>query len=134
MQSTVNWCLFFMLNVLAIDRCLCHPTGAPVSVCHDLMPKHKASPQTSSSPFTLTARTLNASHLELVIEGSDDTAFKGFVIQAKRANASHEAIGRFVTSDANAKTINCYNQHDVEYQALLYWIYYHFSATLNLLI
>jgi len=111
MQSQVKCFLVFVLNLLAIELFHCHPKGAPTSVCHDLTPKHMlAGKQSSPSPFTLTTHAINASHIHFTIEGSDEHSFRGFIIQARRVNASHEAIGKFVADDEDAHTINCFSQ------------------------
>lgn len=113
MQSSLKWYLLVAVHMLALDSSVGHPKGAPTSVCHDLIPQHSAEPQSSPPPFTLSANVLNGSHINLVIESPDNDAFKGFAIQARRVNASHEAIGRFVVNGDDAHTINCFHQNEV---------------------
>ncbi|CAG2182137.1 unnamed protein product, partial [Oppiella nova] len=88
----------------------CYPTGAPEAVCEGLVPKHGVAPQTSKSPYVLTAHQTNGSMIELIIESHQNTPFRGFAIQAHNVNQSNEVIGQFSVQEQDRQhihTIHC---------------------------
>ena len=96
MYFAVKSCALVVLSFATFQLNKCHPNGAPVSVCDDLLPHHGVQPQTSKSPFVLKGRPKDHLVIELIIESTDDTPFRGFAIQARPVNATSGTIGKFV--------------------------------------
>ncbi|XP_054157961.1 putative defense protein 3 [Oppia nitens] len=114
MFSTFKTSFAVLLSALLVDLLVdCHPTGAPESVCDTLAPSHRVKAQTSPSPYIL-AGNPNQGSIKLIIESPQNTAFRGFAVQAHNANgSSNEPIGRFQAEDPdNTHTINCYGHQD----------------------
>ena len=94
MYFAVNSCALIVLSFSVFKLNECHPSGAPDSVCDDLVPHHGAQPQTEKSPFVL-------------------KGLQGFAIQARLANATSGTIGKFVAKGQEAHTITCFESPDV---------------------
>ncbi|CAG2123563.1 unnamed protein product, partial [Medioppia subpectinata] len=93
----------------------CHPGGAPETVCKGLVPNHLVPSQTAASPYVLVGQQ-NSDSIELIIESSQNTPFRGFAVQAHLTNGSNgfnsAALGKFVPKDSNIHTINCFGQQE----------------------
>jgi len=100
MQSTALRCLTLLATVLVITG---HPTGAPdrPSICASMKPGHVNTPQKLPPPFTIEMSKdtyYPGDKITVTIKGKGSFRFKGFLIQARRADFRRnqtEPIGRW---------------------------------------
>jgi len=88
-----------------------YPTGAPLTTCSTMSPKHQnVSPQQSSPPFAVTAGKLSiapGSALKLMLTSTTGTPFKGFLLQARQPEGNDAALGHFTALPNLTKPITC---------------------------
>ncbi|CAH1645074.1 unnamed protein product [Spodoptera littoralis] len=87
-----------------------YSSGAPESVCGDMVPKHPVPRQSSPPPYKITTSTQAAkagTPLEIVISGNGPTdTIRGLLVQAR---AGDKPIGKFTLkpNDPFAQLLNC---------------------------
>ncbi|XP_059176709.1 putative ferric-chelate reductase 1 [Physella acuta] len=98
MMSVLEKTLLFIV-ALCFKTGNCFPNGANVdSSCSNLVPQHGASSQTSTPPYkiTFTPTSYTAGQTVSVTISANPSSFKGFMIQARRADgSSSERLGSF---------------------------------------
>jgi len=103
----------FLYVLISINLVYAYPTGAPEEVCENLVPKHRVKPQTSESPYEVTATLQNspnqANEVEINIKSPGGTPFRGFVIQARLATEQNSTVdGKFkVMDELNSHAVSC---------------------------
>lgn len=104
---------FIVCALIALFKeALTYPKGAPTSACLSMTPKHgEHLPQSSASPVEIVVTQTQVrpgDSVTVQIESIDPTfQFKGFMIQARRADATNEAVGTMAVADKNSKVIDC---------------------------
>lgn len=98
--------------VLVFKEVTSTPTGAPVSVCHSMTPNHgNHQAQATEAPvkINLSKTFVNSGEtLTVRVESIDPNyQFKGFMVQAKKANGSSEPVGIMEPADKLSKIIDC---------------------------
>ncbi|XP_077981364.1 putative ferric-chelate reductase 1 [Glandiceps talaboti] len=109
-----------LLLVCSVPITLGYPSGPPQSSCTSMFPGHGVAAQTSTSPYTVTVSQTNyatGDTINVTIQGSNGATFRGFILQARRADWAmdqNEPIGTFqnVPSVDNAKLLTCENTDD----------------------
>ena len=95
-------------HLCSIPEVYALPTGAPVEACTSLTPDHfgDTTGGVGIAPFTITLQGQKPNELQVTISSSDDTEFKGVILQARRVGTT-TAIGTFSNLPANTQTIQC---------------------------
>ncbi|KAH9640923.1 hypothetical protein HF086_015618 [Spodoptera exigua] len=101
---------YVVLAVSLVVAANAYSTGAPESVCGDMVPKHPVPPQSTPPPYKITTSTQTAkagTPLEIVISGNGPAnKIRGLLAQAR---AGDKPIGKFTLkpSDPFAQLLNC---------------------------
>uniref|UniRef100_UPI00398F0CE7 putative defense protein 3 n=1 Tax=Pristiophorus japonicus TaxID=55135 RepID=UPI00398F0CE7 len=83
------------------------PTGAPISACTTMHPKHQnITHQESMTPYTIEFSKTSSPALQVKIAGG---IYKGILLQAREPGAAI-AIGTWSTSSPDTKTLACFNR------------------------
>nr|KAI8725754.1 putative ferric-chelate reductase 1 [Biomphalaria glabrata] len=90
--------LHFAFLAILVYRTESYPNGVGVdSSCSNMIPQHGITPQTSSPPFSITFNPqsfLIGQSVSVTITATG-TGFKGFMMQARRADATQASVGTF---------------------------------------
>uniref|UniRef100_A0ABM0LW11 Ferric-chelate reductase 1-like n=1 Tax=Saccoglossus kowalevskii TaxID=10224 RepID=A0ABM0LW11_SACKO len=109
--------LIWMLSVLLLEV-QGYPSGAPSSTCENMTPSHGVDAQGSVAPYAVTADSNSYQPNDVItvtIEKTGSTGFKGFILQARRADSSVTTpIGTFQnpSTTTNAKLMDCFSVAD----------------------
>ena len=101
---------FVIITSMIFHRGFCHPNGAPISKCENMLPSHGSLPQTGRSPYIIKVTKsyyMPGENVRVTIESSGDD-IKGYLIQARQVGAN-AVIGTFATPPAKGKYLNCGN-------------------------
>ncbi|CAB3231258.1 unnamed protein product [Arctia plantaginis] len=98
--------------VIAVSLACAHgySSGAPESVCQDMVPKHPVPPQSTPPPYTITTSTKTVkagTPMEVVITGKKTTdKMRGLLLQAREGT---KIVGKFTLApnDSFAQLLNC---------------------------
>jgi len=96
--------------LLAARQVYMFSMGAPDSACQAITPGHSHPPQTEASPAQL---TLSASYvapgdkISLELSTTDNSTFKGFIIQARNMRLKDQQVGSFILSGEAASYMTC---------------------------
>lgn len=85
-----------------------YPSGAPEQACKELRPGHGHEPQTGPAPFQLSqdkAEAAAGDQIKVVLSSSDDTTFKGLMVQA--VNDKDEPVGKFLAGKGLRAVASC---------------------------
>ncbi|XP_067657590.1 putative ferric-chelate reductase 1 [Haliotis asinina] len=114
--SLSSWPWTIVLLVLVFTReARAYSGGAGTASCASLEPSHSSTAQTTASPFVvLTSKTTYTAGetIQVTLEGRCGEQFKGFLIQARRADPvadNDELIGEFTSVDASTSQKRCNN-------------------------
>ncbi|CAA9996609.1 unnamed protein product [Nesidiocoris tenuis] len=101
----------FALLVLLIAQAAGYKSGAPPSMCKDMMPHHHGSPpQSGPAPFAVAAEPSgNEDEGRLRVTLSGSAPFAGVLLQAREGGVEGEAVGSFAALPDNFKTLDCNN-------------------------
>ncbi|KAK7508158.1 hypothetical protein BaRGS_00000397 [Batillaria attramentaria] len=93
-------------------------SGAPPKACSKMFPGHHVDAQTSAPPYSITVAatsyTPGQQDAISVTVSSDNTAFRGLMVQARSVSNCDQQVGTFRldTSEANLKLIQCTQADD----------------------
>jgi len=93
-----------------IDRTNSFSMGAPDSACTGMTPGHAHSPKTGFPPANITLTkniVLPGKMIGIELASTDDSLFKGFIIQARDVKQKDRQIGSFVVSGDDASYMTC---------------------------
>jgi len=93
-----------------IDRTNSFSMGAPDSACTQMTPGHAHNSQTGLAPANLTVTkniVLPGKMIGIELASTDDSLFKGFIIQARDVKQKDRQIGSFVVSGDDASYMTC---------------------------
>ncbi|XP_046558230.1 putative ferric-chelate reductase 1 [Haliotis rubra] len=108
-------CCIVLLVLVFAREARAYSNGAGTSSCASLEPSHTTTAQTTDSPFVvLTSKTTYTAGetIQVTLEGRCGEQFKGFLIQARRADPTvdnNELIGEFTSVDASTSQQRCNN-------------------------
>ncbi|XP_059176714.1 putative ferric-chelate reductase 1 [Physella acuta] len=99
-----------LVLVLWVGTVVCFPDGANVdNSCSDMVPQHGAPAKTSTPPYTISFTPTSytpGQQVTVHLRGNGNT-FKGFMIQAKRADgSSNELLGSFTAIAGTRQACN----------------------------
>ncbi|XP_064194673.1 ferric-chelate reductase 1 [Anguilla rostrata] len=107
--------LFFSLAVFAVytEGTVAYSNGNVSNVCGSMIPGHYGSPQTSPSPYTVSASMSSYSpgdRIMVTLEAPGSSpAFQGFMLQA-RVKGNLDPVGCFVSFNSSlSQTLDCSN-------------------------
>ncbi|PZC83325.1 putative defense protein Hdd11 [Helicoverpa armigera] len=104
------WASYVVLAVSLVAAANAYSTGAPESVCQDMVPKHPVPAQSSPSPYTITTSTKTVkagAPMEVVISGkAPSNTIRGLLLQARQGD---KIVGKFTLkpNDPFAQLLNC---------------------------
>jgi len=93
-----------------IDRTSSFSMGAPDSACVGMTPGHAHESQTGLPPANLTLTSyivLPGKMIGIELVATDNSQFKGFIIQARSVKQKDQQIGSFVVSGDDASYMTC---------------------------
>ncbi|XP_075992059.1 reeler domain-containing lethal (2) 34Fc [Anticarsia gemmatalis] len=119
------WSTYVVLAI-ALVGANAYSSGAPESVCQDMVPKHPVPPQKTPPPYTVTTSTKvvkAGTPMEVVVSGkAPENTIRGLLLQAR---AGDKIVGKFTLApnDPFAKLLNCgepgnaitHKKHDEKY-------------------
>ncbi|KAK7100444.1 putative defense protein 3 [Littorina saxatilis] len=112
-------CFPLLLTSLLVTSSRGYPTGAPTEVCSSMFPHHGAEPQTSAVPYSITVEssiyTPGSTQTPIkVTVMSEDTAFKGLIVQARSLSDCNKTVGTFQLdqSERDLKLVTCRQAND----------------------
>ncbi|KAK6642360.1 hypothetical protein RUM43_003861 [Polyplax serrata] len=113
MAVTSRWTLFSILVITwtCFSWVETYPSGAPVSTCGDMVPRHlDFQPQRSPPPYFLQPSTLNVksgNKIKVMLSSQRDASFVGFMVQARALSGGGDPIGGFTNLPDITKAITC---------------------------
>uniref|UniRef100_A0A0K8SYV5 Reelin domain-containing protein n=2 Tax=Lygus hesperus TaxID=30085 RepID=A0A0K8SYV5_LYGHE len=97
--------LLLLLDV--VMRIEAFKSGAPPSMCKDMMPHHSgSSPQTSQPPFSFVVEPPAADDGVVRVSLSGSSPFKGVMIEG-RTTLDGDSVGQFINVPDNFQTLKC---------------------------
>lgn len=104
-----------VLYTICTSTCFCFPSGAPLSVCEDMFPKHQVSPQEDKRYF-IEAVPLEKfkSHdraFKITIKSHTNDPIRGFLLEAREnKNSAKTAFGTWETEIKDTHTNDCFGK------------------------
>ncbi|XP_030832179.1 sushi, von Willebrand factor type A, EGF and pentraxin domain-containing protein 1 isoform X2 [Strongylocentrotus purpuratus] len=101
--------LSFVYLALSVKETQSYSSGAPLDACTTLTPGHGYTPQTSTSPFTITPQFRNygpSTQMQVNLTTTSGISFKGFMVQARVVGTS-TPVGIFSDTSSVGQRINC---------------------------
>lgn len=100
-----------LLPLLVVTQTWAFKSGAPPSMCKDMMPHHSSSPvQTIPSPYAIAVENTcsdDCGVLRVSVSGSQQ--FVGVMLEGRR-EVEGEIIGKFDSIPSNIQSLNCNGQ------------------------
>jgi hypothetical protein len=80
--------ILVIVKLLSVREGCAYKTGAPPGVCSSLTPGHGEQPLTGNNLFTIRVQPLSPAILHVTVSSSDNSDFKGFILQAREVGSS----------------------------------------------
>jgi len=96
--------------VLAARQVYMFSMGAPDSACQAITPGHNHPPQTDPSPANLSLSSnlvAPGGKITVKLTTSDNSTFKGFIIQARNMKLKDQQVGSFIVSGDDVSYMTC---------------------------
>ncbi|XP_069497783.1 putative ferric-chelate reductase 1 isoform X2 [Ambystoma mexicanum] len=103
--------LLLGISSFLILRVHCYPNGKVNVACESMMPNHRADPQTSQAPYSISVSNTVFSpgdKITVTLQANVGSTFKGFLLQAQTVGGN-AIVGSFDVSDSSAQTLQCNN-------------------------
>jgi len=102
--------LVTVTSLSLVERTTCFSMGAPDSACAQMTPGHAHESQTGAPPanFTLSKKAVQPGQMiGIELSTTDNSQFKGFIIQARAVKQKDRQVGSFVVSGDDASYMTC---------------------------
>jgi hypothetical protein len=87
MMTKYLYTILVIIKLLSVREGCAYKTGAPPGACSSLTPGHGVQ-LTGNNPFTIRVQRISPALLHVTVSSSDNSDFKGFILQAREVGSS----------------------------------------------